>query len=169
MNFINWNAIERTGKSLAQHRQIWLTKHISRYNAVGRQMLQRKEWNNSNCPRCNQKDEDSDHVITCPCKDASNKFSDLTLELIKKLENIKTCPIIIESITMTLFDGKKGLFLKHLPPPTDDMDNKVYKIIQKAAKEQDEIGWINTLEGKLSKTWEIAQAHHYNSLSKCQQ
>ena len=39
---IDWEAIEKAGKSLPQCKQTWLTKHISRFNATGRQMFCRK-------------------------------------------------------------------------------------------------------------------------------
>ena len=34
-SLINWRVIERTGKSLPQHRKTWITKHVSRYNEKG--------------------------------------------------------------------------------------------------------------------------------------
>ena len=103
-------------------------------------MFQRKEWDNSRYPRSNKENEDSDHIMTCPCKDAREKFDDTILELCKKMECIKTCPAITEIITMTLFDGKDRSFYAQVVEGQREIANKYYTLIRKAAVEQDTIG-----------------------------
>ena len=148
---INWREIECARKSLPQHRQTWLTKHISGYNATGRQMLRRKEWENSRCPKCNEEHENSDHVVTCPCNDAREKFDDMILDLCQKMERIKTCPVITEIITMTLFDGKDGSLSAQAVESQHEMNDAYYQVLQKSTAEQDIIGWTNMLEGEINK------------------
>ena len=103
VNLINWQVIDHAGSSLPHSKQTWLTKHVSRCNATGRQMLRQKEWEDSKCPRCGTTDKDSNHIVTCPCKKAMEKFDDLILDFSDTLERINTCPLIRETIVLNFF------------------------------------------------------------------
>ena len=64
----------------------WLTKYVGRHNPTGRQMLCRKYWADSGCPRCNEPDEDSRHVIMCPQREATELREDIILNISDELQ-----------------------------------------------------------------------------------
>ena len=47
------------------------------------------------------------------------------------------------------------------PPHDKATDEATYMTIQKAAAEKTEIGWFNLLEGRMSKSWEVAKDKFY--------
>lgn len=108
-------------------------------------------WDNSHCPRCKEDNETTTHVLICPDEDAGrewrNRVANLGIWLLEMdtHPSIKTC--IMESLslraTTTLFS-----------PNADH-------ICMTAALEQDEIGWQNFVEGKISKSWGVLQWNHY--------
>ena len=87
---IDWNAIEAAGRTMTKTEKTWLMKHVGRYNATGRQLLRRKYWQDSKCPRCNCSNEDSQHVLTCPSIPALDTLSDGIYNMKHKLKNEDT-------------------------------------------------------------------------------
>jgi hypothetical protein len=49
---VSWSALEKARALLPQKRQHWLVKHTSGACSVGKEMLKRKAWTHSKCPRC---------------------------------------------------------------------------------------------------------------------
>ena len=47
-NLINWEAMQAANSKLTIHKHIWLTKHVSKFASVGRNMKRRGKWKNRN-------------------------------------------------------------------------------------------------------------------------
>ena len=83
-------ASEDAMKSMILARQHWLTKHTSGFNAMGKNMLRRKEWTHSKCPRYAHTVEDSTHVIKCRGAGASLIWDQAIRELEHWMSGIST-------------------------------------------------------------------------------
>ena len=160
-DLINWNAIRKANKKLTTHERTWITKHVSRFAATGRNMLRRKEWTNSKCPRCGQHDEDTNHVIICQDKEAEYCFEKAVITFKEKLIKMETAPIITATIIYTLFGGQESFFSDMIKTDDNYENDDIQRTTAAAAIEQDMIGWFNFIEGKMSSKWEIAQEQYY--------
>ena len=166
-NDIDWNAIESAGKSLSVTERTWLTKHVGKYNSTGRNLLRRKYWSDSKCPRCNSADEDSSHVISCPQQDARELRGKLILQMSNDMIKYGTAYDVRQTIVLTMFDDDDGKFADNVPGFDDSYPHDIYIMIKKAAAAQDEIGRANFFDGHISSEWSTAQEAFYRAIPKC--
>jgi hypothetical protein len=150
-DLVDWQSVHTSLKGFPEMFRVWASKHMSRFCGVGRMQHICGFWDNSHCPRCKEDNETTTHILICPDEDAGrewrNRVANLGIWLLEMdtHPSIKTC--IMESLslraTTTLFS-----------PNADH-------ICMTAALEQDEIGWQNFVEGKISKSWGVLQWNHY--------
>ena len=76
MEDINWGLLEVAMQKWPMGKRKWLAKHLSGFSATGRVMKRRKEWEHDKCPLCNQPNEDSHHVISCPSVTARRTWAE---------------------------------------------------------------------------------------------
>ena len=166
-NSIDWAGIQAAGKTLSRAEQTWLTKHVSRFNPVGRQMKRREYWLDSRCPRCGCTDEDSNHIILCPHATSVAALADSALNLEYEMISISTHPIIVACFTMTVHDRGNATFQDHLPTMSDDTSPELHNLITQAAIEQDRIGYYPIFEGHISNKWRVAQDFAFREQPNC--
>ena len=167
MQSIDWQTIGETGRSLPLHIKTWLTKHVGRYSATGRQMKRRSEWKNSRCPRCMCPNEDSNHITECQATSATETLHDEVLKFEKELNRLETAYLISDILTTTLFDDTDTTFSSHIGDYDGSIPEEIYNMICDAAKEQDEIGRTGLLHGHLVQKWRIAQEALYRLTPGC--
>ena len=167
MNSIDWKSIGNAGQSMPIYEKSCLTKHVGRYSATGRQMKRRKEWKNSNCPRCGCDNEDSNHITECQAPAAIHKLHDEILKFERDLDRQDTSHSISDIITTTLFDEQNALFASHILPYDGTIPEDAYELICRAAHEQDAIGQTNLLHGHLATKRTEAQELIYWSTPGC--
>ena len=158
---IDWDAVQQASKTLSTTEKMWLTKHVGRYNPTGRQMLRRKYWSDSKCPRCDEPDEDSNHVVMCPQAEATTLREDLLVTMSDEMKRYGTLEAIRFSIILTLFQGQQGSFVANIPDHDESYPLEIHQLIERAAAEQDTIGVTNFFDGHVSTTWKIAQEKYY--------
>ena len=161
VSIINWNGIEKASKKLSSNDSIWITKFVSKFTATGRNMRRWNKWNHSKCPRCNQNNEDNLHVIMCPDGEARENLYESISKIDEWMEKYDTHPAIRHIFSTTLHDFGQSRFYENATFILFDDTSQLSTLIREAAAEQDEIGWLNTFEGKISKTWELAQDKYY--------
>jgi hypothetical protein len=145
-------ATEDAMKSMSTARQHWLTKHTAGFNAVGKNMLRRKEWTHSKCPRCAHAVEDSEHVLKCKGEGAPPLWDQSIKALEKWMRTISTAPNIIRAICLGLDSWNK-----EQPMPSTNFSQH----LQAAINQQERIGWRNLLEGFPANKWSALQAEYY--------
>ena len=120
--------------------RMWASKHVSCYCLVGHMQLRWCFWDHACCPCCQQDDETTTHLLTCPHTGMTTTWlSNVTL-LQQWLEDCDTHPDIVFCLIKTLeTHNPKQLFMAFLTPAC-----------QAVVEEQDIIGWQNFIEGKLS-------------------
>ena len=90
-----------------------------------------------------------------------HSFDDAILQFEDKLHKMETHPMIINTMSLTLFAGEHGKFEDHIDTNDEDDMDITHNIICAAAREQDQIGWHNFLEGKTSSKWTMVQEQYY--------
>ena len=158
---INWDAMQSANSKLSIHEHILVTKHVSRFASVGKNMKRRGEWKNSKCPRCGGIDETTHHIVLCPNVEDTHSYEDAVLQFEEKQHKMETYPSIINTMTLTLFGGENSKFKDNVEEDNEYETDSLHNIVRAAAKEQDNIGWHNFLEGKISTKWGIAQEQFY--------
>ena len=153
-NNINWTAIEHASDLFPPLYRLWVAKHVSGFFGVGHMMKIWQFWDHSRCPCCDHEDETKEHLMTCPHPACAATWSDSLAGFRAWMIEVDTAPSIRDCLLQTL--ATRDPF-QSFTTFSDDST-------MLAAQAQDEIGWIFTTEGKMSKAWERLQAQHYHSL-----
>ena len=162
INIINWNAMGKAMKKLSQTDATWTTKFVSKFTATGRMMHRWNKWSHSRCPRCNHDNEDTYHVITCPNEEAQDLYQENIYKLDEWMDKYGTHPAVRYIIISTLQQCNTIKFSEAAEIFLDEDETNTAQLIRKASNDQDIIGYQNTIEGKISKTWESIQDEYYS-------
>jgi hypothetical protein len=127
-----------------------MSKHMARFSATGRVMLQHKEWEHDRCPRCETLNKDSDHILLCPAPSAKQQWQ-LSLEALNlKLEEYCTHPDIRRVVMAKLRAWPHTATLSF-------QGSGITQTLLDATSYQDQIGWKNFLLGRVTGFWRDAQ------------
>ena len=66
---IDWDAIDDATASSPNLFNLWMTKQVSGFCAVGKMMKRWRFWENSKCHSCDEPKEDATHILYCPHDD----------------------------------------------------------------------------------------------------
>ena len=154
---IDWAAVKHARKSMSTAERTWLTKHVGRYNPTGCQMLRRKYWSDSRCPRCDEPDEDLTHVVTCTHPEVTELRKDLIIQMSDEMKRYGTLDAIRMTIVLTLLDDQTESFSSNVPEFDGSYQYGIHKLLLQAASEQDTIGKQNFFDGHVSSMWRKAQ------------
>ena len=157
---IDWIAIGKAAKSITIRKQIWVTKYVSGFCATGSVMKKRKLWDNHLCPICHQCKETTSHIITCQDERSIKQYNTSITKFFNHLERVHTDPTILHIFKTTLSTSTPSSFISSIPSYETDHE------FQHAAREQDEIGWINIFKGHLTKKWSALQMKHFCRMYK---
>ena len=78
-------------------------------------------------------------------------------KVITTMKQLQTAGVIAQQVKLVIFSLRDG----KTPPPFCGTPDTFGNIIQQAWKEQEAIGWIDMLTGKLSRQWGIGQEYFY--------
>ena len=125
-------------------KQQWIVKTFNRFGPVGRNMLRRKEWADSNCKACGQ-EETTEHLWRCPSRQ--------TL-LPKLLKDLRVDLKDLQTDRNLLHDIVAGIHY-YLGGPYPDYRTDV-------GLKQHRIGWSLPFTGFWHRDWCTAQQAHCN-------
>jgi hypothetical protein len=154
---IDWDAQHKAFNRLPLGKQRWLMKHLSGQCGVGHALVRRKYQDHDHCPLCNSPDETTSHVILCKDRRAKTKLSLLLLSLEKHMIEKDTEPSLGKAILQRLQEWRQSSRFKPIQGS---------RILRRAVKEQDVIGWENFLNGRPSQIFAEVQHKHYQSKGK---
>ena len=120
-------------------------------------MKRRKEWTHDNCPRCNEPDKDTMHVLTCNDPRAMVQRDESLAKLWEWMTKADTSPALQRAIirrTKLWFSGET------ITAPW--ASGGVLRFWD-AMEAQDGIGWDNFMHGRVSKKISEYQDRHYRS------
>jgi hypothetical protein len=129
----------------------WLVKQLTGFCAVGRMMKIRKAWSHDLCPLCLRPDETSDHVLLCKDPRAHLQWIRSVDKLGVALVKIGTDPAIANLIRKCL------VLLRSKNPQRFLLPAHLKTTTKQAVVQQDAIGWVQFVRGRLAKQWEDAQ------------
>ena len=152
MRLTDSNATEAMMTSLPQPRRRWVAKQSSENCGVGTTMVEWGFWENPDCPRCPCKQETTAHVQQCMGHGSQDIFESSITSVQKHLTKQKTCPILQQSLI-------KCLRKFRMDQPIDPNDFPLP--VRLAVHDQNKIGWLDLLEGRASKQWQLIQMQYY--------
>ena len=130
------------------------------FYANAKKMKERGEWMSDLCPLCNNHIETTSHLICCNDERAREQYASSIEKFFLHLTRTHTHPSIIEIFERVLRNPWPTSFEFSLSPYENN------ELVKQAAKEQDEIGWINFFKGHISKQWAKIQLQHYGTMYK---
>ena len=153
---VDWKSLQRATKLLPQSSVIRMAKLVTSTLPVGEVMEIRKEWKESYCPRCNQSNEDQDHIFHCPHISCQKLLKTAITETDIWMKQMHTPVILKEQIlycmAMWLANEKVDI--------ADDMLQPI--------KDQCKLGWNHFFEGRIVRSFTELMNEHYasNSIQK---
>ena len=150
---IDWQAHGRAFRGIPLGKQRWLTKHASGHCGVGRMLLRWKWQCHSECPRCGLEDESTPHILLCADVGARAHWRAGVHSLNTWMQTANTCPTLTKWILIRLDEWRTEATTRQPVTATP--------AVEKAIREQDEIGWWGFLLGRVSASFSSAQADHF--------
>ena len=159
---IDWNVFVKATKEMTVPQQIFIMKHAAGISATGRNMLRRKEHETSQCPRCKQEDEHTDHIFTCKGAGTKEVFNTGITELSMWLEKT-TSREMGKAVTEFINRHRQEQI-------TDWSDWKGTDAIKDALIAQEQIGASAFLSGIVTSKWATAQRLYLDRIEsrKCE-
>jgi len=62
---VDWDASQRSMKMMTTPTRIWITKYITHFLPIGRNMKRIGQWTMDHCPRCGIEEETHNHLMRC--------------------------------------------------------------------------------------------------------
>jgi hypothetical protein len=153
-DLVDWDAIDLAIVGFPEMFWLWASKHMSHFCGVGRMQFICRFWDHSRCPRCQQDNETTEHIILCNGHGANQEWTSRVTNLGVWLIEMDTHPSIHHCISESLMQRSPlTSFISH-----SDL------VCHSATLEQDGIGWQNFVEGKISKHWGYLQLLYYHEL-----
>ena len=149
---INWPALHKAMEREPLGKRRWLCKHCARQSAVGRNLKRRHHQTHSHCPRCDQDNEDSTHVLQCQHPSARVKWSLATTALCDWMIDERTHPEFREAILQRLNEWRNQ---------EEQIPVQGSRAVREAIQCQDAIGWENFIMGRLAPQLAQFQQHSY--------
>ena len=145
---VDWKGIQFAMAHSSTRFKLWATKHVSGFSATNKTMSYRSPLHSTSCPCCQLPDiiEDTHHQIHCTNPERQQLWQDTLSNLSSWLDSHDCEPHL--SITILTYLSNKGAiaFTQSTPPNLSFSDI------------QDQIGWDNFIEGKI--TTEIRDIQH---------
>ena len=134
------HGVEKLSISMRRFAAKWSSKTL----ATKQNMVRWNQQFKGNCPFCLEEDKTTTHIVQCQHVHAYDAWNKGLLQLIKKLNKLKTCWKLMIAIRSKLNAWKKGeITSAHMFP----------RLIQEAIFEQRSLGWDMFLEGFISNKW----------------
>jgi len=152
---VDWTANRRAMQSLTSHSTIWISKYVTGFLPIGKNMERRNEWSQDYCPRCKVCQETREHIVRCNEVSSVEIFKDNLTQFEAFLEKIQTPNQMRIKIIMNIASWKNGIHQQH----NDDTH------LPEPFLAQTRIGaWKHFMEGRLHKQWSKWMQSYYVSI-----
>ena len=151
-DLVDWDAIKDAQMYYPNGFSLWIAKHVTGFCGVGKMLFRWGHWTNNHCPCCDMECETSRHILVCRDEEMATEFHNSVEVLELWMMKVDTCPEIADCIVTTIAQHQPSCFSRTADP-----------LITDAATEQDNIGWTNFMEGKISKLWRVHQRKYYSA------
>ena len=151
---IHWQALGKAFRKYSQGKQRWLVKHSTGQCGVGRMHLRRQYQDHSQCPRCGQPDETTQHVIQCHSNSATTEWNIRITALSQWLTKHHTNTFLHTAILQRLQEWRTSAPRRGISGPA---------AIRITIDHQDQIGWWPFLLGRVHQSFESCMDAHFQS------
>jgi hypothetical protein len=152
---IYWDGIGAASAKLRPSKRRWMVKHTTEIYGYGKWMKRWKFWNHDRCPCCRQP-EDIQHIARCTHAGANAVWEDSTEKLSTWLNQQETHPgvahLLLERLNAWRYHHETRFPIPLIPA------------LKEAYLDQQEIGWFNFLQGRISNHWVSIQSEYYRLL-----
>jgi NADH pyrophosphatase NudC (nudix superfamily) len=149
---VHWHALGKAFRKYPGGKQRWLVKHSTGQCGVGRMHLRRKYREHSQCPRCGQEDESTQHVLQCKSLSADIQWKIRIKTLEMWLTNNFTPSYLQGAILQRLCEWRNDTPFARIYGPGN---------IQQVIAHQDNIGWWSFLLGRVDESFESCMNEHF--------
>jgi hypothetical protein len=150
---VDWEGTKVAMKGIKQHRQQWITKHISGFCSVGRMAKRVGLRDTDKCPRC-QQEETAEHVWTCQHVEVTHIWEERMEELKRILGQMLTPTPIISAVVDGLTGWRNGVDVQYNSRTTAGH----------LGIEQTTLGWKHFFEGRLHYQWRRQMEEYYTTI-----
>jgi ribonuclease HI len=150
---LDWTALQWAMDNTSPAYRRWLLKMATGFCGTGRMQLRCRFWNHSRCPRCDQEDETTLHVLRCTHSEANNEWNKALCDLDSWMNKYHTQPDLRRAILTLLIgwhDNDRTLL------PSAHRNRQLFDAI----KNQSNIGVYNLLLGRVSRRITAIQDEH---------
>ena len=158
---VDWESFARTTTSqFPPTMRAWYTKHILGWNGVMTRLhlINPIKYPFPSCPCCSFPHEDKNHIILCQDEGRTKLYNDGVTKIDTWLRTQRTDPLLRSLIRRYL----KGRSLVSMVSLLTQRSQAQY---HRLALEHDDLGWINFIEGRISKQFGEIQLKYYASKS----
>ena len=147
-DLVDWQAIRQAANQTAPLFRLWASKNACGHCGVGKCLERWGHCDTARCRLCLAPEETARHVAICPSACAEQARIEGLAELEKTLTAHNTAPAILHCLINGIRHRHRS-FADYAEAST-----------MAAARDQDEIGWAATVEGRISKKWMLPQHCH---------
>jgi hypothetical protein len=145
---IAWDAVGRAMSAYPQMFSLWVTKHVSGFSGTNRQLSRIDMSIVNKCPCCGQVDESKAHITRCTNLGRQRVFQQSTDTMLDWMEETHCDINVVECLEEYLLHrGRKSM----------TRISGRFSYLSEWAKEMDNLGWDNFMEGRIGSTLLVMQ------------
>jgi hypothetical protein len=149
---IYWDGIGAASAKLRPSKRRWMVKQTTEIYGYGKWMKRWKFWNHDRCPSCRQH-EDIQHIARCTHAGANAVWESSMATLEAWFNQQETHPGVAHLLLARLNAWRYHQETR-FPTP-------LIPTLKTAYLDQQEIGWFNFLQGRISTSWVTIQSDYY--------
>jgi len=149
---INWDAIGQATSLISPMHNIYISKHVTGFLPIGKNMTRRGAWKAPFCPRCQHPMETTSHLLQCSSPAARKITRSSSTKFQSWLESSDTDPILILPIIEMI-----SLYIHKLPIQPHPSHPTPIKL-------QIHLGWHHFMQGRIHSSFQPHMAKYYDSI-----
>jgi hypothetical protein len=149
---IDWKVVHRSHSALDKNRNKWLSKWMTGFCGVGKMMKIYGFQTHTKCPKCQQNNETTDHVMQCQSYGTHCLWQRQMRTVTKWIEDNEGPQELASAITNNLTAWRQQSTYPPLP---------THRSLRAAVVHQDGIGWRSYLDGFISVKWKKVIEDHF--------
>jgi hypothetical protein len=153
---IDWKVVHRSHLALDKGKKKWLNKWMTGFCGVGKMMKVYGFQTHSKCPKCQQSNETTDHVMQCTSYGTHTLWRKSMRSLSSWILENDGPTEFAEVIIANLSAWKHQSTFPPVP---------AQRWLREAVLSQDDIGWRSFLDGFISYKWRKAIEKHFEEIN----
>jgi len=150
---IQWDANEKAMEMLSRPHVIWVSKYVTHFLPIGRNMERRADWKESYCSRCSSCEETHRHLLRCNEEMSIQLFQEKLDELNTVLTKLQT-PSVLQSQLIVMISMWRS-----------DIHHPCAYPLEQPLQSQLRLGTFDHfMEGRIHKDFSSYMDKHYSSI-----